>query len=42
MEFIEIEPKKMTEARIRKIEAEKERLIKMQQFERPLYEKGIK
>ena len=42
MEFIEIEAKKMTDARIRKIESEKERLIKMQQFERPLYEKGIK
>ena len=42
MDFIEIEAKKMTDARIRKIESEKERLIKMQQFERPLYEKGIK
>lgn len=41
MEFIELEIKKMTEARSRKIEAEKERLTKMQQFERPLYEKGI-
>lgn len=42
MEFIEIEAKKMTEARIRKIESEKERLIGMQRFESPLYEKGIK
>ncbi len=41
MEFVEIEVKKMTEARIRKIESEKERLIKMQQFEKPLYEKGV-
>ena len=42
MEFVEIEAKKMTEARIRKIESEKERLIAMKRFERPLYEKGIK
>ena len=41
MEFIELENKKMTDARIRKIESEKERLIKMQRFEKPLYEKGI-
>lgn len=42
MNFIELEEKKLTEARARKIEAEKERLLKMQKFERPLYEKGIK
>jgi len=42
MEFIELAEKKMTEARIRKIESEKERLIKMQKFEKPLYENGIK
>lgn len=42
MEFIEINEKKMTDARIKKIECEKERLIKMQRFERPLYDKGIK
>ena len=42
MEFIELVEKKMTEARIRKIESEKERLIKMQKFEKPLYENGIK
>ena len=42
MEFIELTEKKMTEARIRKIESEKERLIKMQKFEKPLYENGIK
>lgn len=34
--------KKMTEARIKKIESEKNRLIQMQKFEKPLYEKGIK
>jgi len=42
MNFIELEEKKMTEARIRKIEAEKDRLLKMKKFENPLYEKGIK
>jgi len=42
VEFIELAEKKMTEARIRKIESEKERLIKMQRFEKPLYENGIK
>ena len=41
MEFIEIEKKKLTEARIKKIESEKERLFAMQRFERPLYDKGI-
>ena len=41
MEFIEINNKKLTDARLRKIESEKERLIKMQRFERPLYDKGI-
>ena len=41
MEFIEIEKKKLTEARIKKIESEKERLLLMQRFERPLYDKGI-
>lgn len=42
MTFIEIEPKKMTEARMKKIDLEKERLINMQRFELPLYGKGIK
>ena len=41
MEFIELVEKKMTEARIRKIESEKERHIKMQKFEKPLYDMGI-
>jgi len=42
LEFIEIESKKLTEARIRKIESEKERLTKMLKFETPLYDKGVK
>lgn len=42
MEFIEIETKKMTEARIKKIESEKIRLLGMQKFEKPLYNNGIK
>jgi len=42
MEFIEICEKKLTDARLRKIESEKERLIKMQRFEKPLYEMGVK
>ena len=42
MEFIELNNKKLTEARLRKIESEKERLLKMQRFEKPLYEKGIR
>jgi len=42
MEFIEIYEKKLTDARLRKIESEKERLISMQRFEKPLYEMGIK
>lgn len=42
LEFIEITEKKLTEARKRKIESEKERLLGMQRFERPLYEKGVR
>jgi len=42
MEFIELNEKKLTEVRIKKIESEKERLIKMQRFEKPLYAAGIK
>ena len=42
MEFIEIEAKKMTEARVRKIESEKERLCKMFRFENPLFENGVR
>lgn len=42
MEFIEIEAKKMTDARIRKIESEKGRLLKMRKYEEPLYECGIR
>jgi len=42
MEFIEIESKKMTDARIKKIEKEKERLLGMMRFEKPLYDMGIK
>lgn len=42
MIFIEMTEKKKTEARIKKIESEKERLLNMQRFERTLYEKGIK
>jgi len=41
MEFVELNNKKLTEARLKKIESEKERLLKMQRFEKPLYEKGI-
>ncbi len=42
MIFIEMTEKKKTEARIRKIESEKERLLNMQRFEKPLYDKGVK
>lgn len=42
MEFIEIEAKKMTEARVRNIEKEKLRLLDMCRFETPLYKNGIK
>ncbi len=42
MEFIEINKKKLTEARLKKIESEKERLVKMQRFEIPLYRNGIR
>lgn len=41
MKFIELEEKKMTEARIKKIESEKVRLLQMRRFENPLYENGI-
>lgn len=42
MNFIEIEEKKLTDARVKKIQLEKERLMKMRRFEEPLYNKGIK
>lgn len=41
MNFIELEEKKLTEARIKKIESEKVRLLQMRRFENPLYENGV-